>query len=111
MTNRHRGEVILTIGQERLVLRLTLQALAEIEAALGSEDLTGLGERFAKGRAGARDLIVLLGATARGGGSTLSDQAIAERIGAQDLPRAVEALGDLFALAFGADEAARPRKP
>ncbi len=61
MTNRHRGEVSLTLGAERFALRLSLQALAEIEAALGAGDLQGLSERFASGRIAARDLVALLG--------------------------------------------------
>ena len=43
MTNRHRGEVSLNLGAERFALRLSLQALAEIEAALGAGDLQGHG--------------------------------------------------------------------
>lgn len=111
MTNRHRGEVTLEIGGEMLPLRLTLQALAEIEAALGAGDLQGLGERFAQGRVGARDLVALIGAAARGGGSKLSDAAIAERMGAEELPGAIAALGELFALSFGGEDAARPPAP
>ncbi|MGL5447638.1 MAG: gene transfer agent family protein [Rhabdaerophilum sp.] len=111
MTNRHRGEVKLEIGGEVFTLRLTLQALAEIEAALGAGDLQGLGERFAQGRVGARDLVALIGAAARGGGSKLSDSAIAEKMGAEDLPGAVVALGELFALSFGAEDSTRPRTP
>lgn len=111
MTNRHRGEVKLEIGGEVFPLRLTLQALAEIEAALGAGDLQGLGERFAQGRVGARDLVALIGAAARGGGSKLPDAAIAETMGAEDLPVAVAALGELFALSFGAEDRAGPPKP
>jgi hypothetical protein len=111
MTNRHRGEVSLMLGKELFTLRLTLQALAEIEAALGAGDLQGLGERFAGGRIAARDLVVLLGAAIRGGGAKLADDEIASRIGAADLPRAVEALSELFALSFGGEAPARPRMP
>lgn len=111
MANRHRGEVGLAIGGEMFALRLTLQALAEIESALGAGDLQGLGERFAEGRAGARDLIALIGAAVRGGGSKLTDDAIARRMGAEELPGAVAALGELFALSFGADDSKRPPTP
>lgn len=111
MTNRYRGEVRLAIGGEIFALRLTLQALAEIEAALGAGDLQGLGERFAQGRAGARDLIALIGAAVRGGGAKLSDADIAGRMGADELPGAVAALGDLFALSFGTDDSKRPPAP
>ncbi|MCU0817893.1 MAG: gene transfer agent family protein [Beijerinckiaceae bacterium] len=111
MTNRHRGEVSLTLGTEHFALRLTLQALAEIEAALGAGDLQGLGERFAGGRIAARDLVALLGAAIRGGGARLADEEIASRISAADLPRAVEALSELFALSFEGEAPSRPRVP
>ncbi len=111
MTNRYRGEVSLTLGAERFALRLSLQALAEIEAALGAGDLQGLGARFASGRIAARDLVVLLGAAIRGGGAKLPDDEVASRIGAEDLPRAVEALSDLFAISFGGDAKPRPPTP
>jgi hypothetical protein len=111
MTNRHRGEVSLNLGAERYALRLSLQALAEIEAALGAADLQGLGERFAGGRIAARDLVALLGAAIRGGGANLPDAEIASRIGAEDLPRAVAALAELFALSFGGEVGERPPGP
>lgn len=110
MANTHRGEVSLVLGEEVLPLRLSLQALAEIESALGAGDLQGLGERFAQGRVGARDLVALIGAALRGGGSRLSNETIAERIGAEELPQAVAALGELFALSFGGRES-NPPKP
>jgi hypothetical protein len=111
MTNKRRGEVSLALGGEVLPLRLSLQALAEIESALGAGDLQGLGERFTQGRVGARDLVALIGAALRGGGSRLSNEAIAERIGAEDLPQAIAALGELFALSFGGGEGSNPPKP
>lgn len=111
ITNRHRGEVSLNLGAERFALRLSLQALAEIEAALGAGDLQGLGERFAGGRIAARDLVALLGAAIRGGGAKLADEEVASRISAEDLPRAVAALADLFAMSFGTKASERPPAP
>lgn len=107
--NQHRGDVSLVLGGTEFTLRLTLQALAEIESALGAGDLQGLGARFAEGRMAARDLVGLLGAAIRGGGKALPDEEIARLVSASDLPAVVEALGRLFALSFGT--APRPRKP
>ena len=101
MSNRHRGEVSLMLGEERYVLRLSLQALAEIEAAFGANDLQALGERLGKGRFSARDLTMLVGATIRAGGAVLSDADIATKITAADLPGVIGALGEVFALGFG----------
>ena len=47
MANIHRGEIAAVIDGEEKTLCLTLGALAELEARLGSGDLVGLGERFA----------------------------------------------------------------
>lgn len=84
-------------------MRLTLQALAEIEAAFGASDLQALGERLSGGKLAARDLVVLLGATMRGGGAQLADTAIAMKIDASDISRAVAALGEVFRIAFSGD--------
>lgn len=115
MSNLHRGEVSLPLGGERLVLRLTLQALAEIEAAFGVTDLQALGEKLGQGRIGARDLMILIGAAARGGGNSLDDASLGARISAAELPEVVAALGQLFALTFGEappkPAKSRPPKP
>ena len=110
MSNLHRAQISVTLGGERFALRLTLQALAEIEAAFEAPDLTALGARLAGGRLAAKDLVILFGALARGGGSTISDQTLASQIEAADLAPAIEALGRLFAISFGGDAAA-PRHP
>jgi hypothetical protein len=114
MTNRHRGEVSLVIGGERHVLRLTLQALAEIEAAFSAEDLQALGARLGGGRLKAGDIVAVLGAMLRGGGARLSDDDVGQMVGAADLPRIIVAIGEVFALAFGAAEGQatpNPRQP
>jgi hypothetical protein len=68
MSNRHRGEIEVALGDRRWTLCLTLGALAELEAAYGDEDLLSLAERFERGAIGARDAIRIIGAgTARGG--------------------------------------------
>jgi len=107
--NRHRGEVALALGDEMLTLRLTLAALAELETAFGTAGLGALGQRLAAGSPSAVDLIRLLGSAVRGGGQRLGDDAIANLIGAADLPAVAEALSDLFSLSFGAP--ANPRGP
>lgn len=68
--NPFAGEVALTLDAERHVLKLTLGALAELEAGLGADSLVALVERFESGRFTARDVIALLLAGLRGGGWT-----------------------------------------
>jgi len=62
------GEVALVIGGERRVLKLTLGALAELEAALETGTLVELVERFEGGAFSTRDVLALVVAGLRGGG-------------------------------------------
>lgn len=62
------GEVVVWLGAERRVAKLTLGALAELEAGLGADSLLALVERFEAGRFAARDVLALLVAGLRGGG-------------------------------------------
>jgi hypothetical protein len=68
MANPWAGEVALVIDGERRVLKLTLGALAELEAALGTDTLVALAERFEGGRFSSRDVLQLIVAGLRGGG-------------------------------------------
>lgn len=68
MGNPWRGEVELSVDGEVRVMRLTLAALAELEARLKSESLIDLIGRFESGSFRVRDLIGLLTAGLNGGG-------------------------------------------
>ena len=68
MSNPYAGEVTLVIDGQPHMLRLTLGALAELEAALGEDTLLALVERFEQGRFSARDVLALIVAGLRGGG-------------------------------------------
>ena len=95
MANRHRGEIEAEIGGARRTLVLTLGALAELEAAFGADDLTGLAERFGAGRLRARDLIRIIAAGLRGAGECVSDEEVARMVvpgGAGDYVRICIAL-------------------
>ena len=76
MANAARGEASIVIGGERRVLRLTLGALAELEAALGAGGLVGLAERFEGGGVSARDILLLIAAGLRGGGWEVGDEEV-----------------------------------
>ena len=77
MVNVRRGEVEAQINGKPYVLCLTLGALAELEAALQTNDLNGLAERFSQGRISARDLISIIGAGLRGAGNAVSNEELA----------------------------------
>ncbi len=76
--NPQRGEVELAADGERHVMRLTLGALAALEARLGAGGLTGLADRFEGGGFSADDIIALLTAGLRGGGSIISEEEVSE---------------------------------
>jgi len=92
--------ISIKINGEEKPLRLTLGALAEIEEALGG-DVDGLKARLSRPRIG--DLLIILNALLRGGGASLSLEALK----AADVDLAVAA--NAIAEAFRALEA--PGKP
>ncbi len=68
MANPWTGEVAVTLDGTRHVAKLTLGALAELEAVLETGSLIELVERFEAGRFSTRDVLALLVAGLRGGG-------------------------------------------
>lgn len=68
MANPWAGEVEVLLDGERRVAKLTLGALAELEAELGEASLLDLVRRFEAGAFSARDVLALLLAGLRGGG-------------------------------------------
>lgn len=70
------GEVELVIDGQARVLKLTLGALAELEAALDADSLVALVERFEGGRFSSRDVLALILAGLRGGGAVIDREAL-----------------------------------
>lgn len=68
MANPWAGEVALVVDGERRVAKLTLGALAELEAELNGGSLVELVERFETGGHTSRDVLALVVAGLRGGG-------------------------------------------
>ena len=68
MVNPYAGEVALTLDGQRHIAKLTLGALAELEAALQTGSLVELVERFESNRFSTRDVLALIVAGLRGGG-------------------------------------------
>jgi hypothetical protein len=100
MANPWAGEVALTLNGERHVAKLTLGALAELEAALEAGSLIDLVERFEAGRFSTRDVLALIVAGLRGGGwqGTASDLLAVEVAGGP--VAAARAAAELLARAF-----------
>lgn len=100
MENPWRGDVALTVDGERYVMRLTLGALAALEAELETESLVALVERFEGGGFSARDVLALLRAGLTGGGAA----DVAARLAAAEIEggpvNAARAAAELLARAF-----------
>lgn len=77
MVNVHRGEIEAELGGRVRKLRLTLGALAELEAACGEEDLLSLIARFEQGRMSATDCIAVLRAGLKGAGEDVDEAEVA----------------------------------
>jgi hypothetical protein len=74
MANPWRGEVELVVDGEARLMRLTLGALAEMEARLKSDSLVEMISRFESGGFRVRDLISLLTAGLNGGGWAVTEK-------------------------------------
>ncbi len=102
IANPWAGEVALVIDGQVCVCKLTLGALAELEASLGADTLVELVKRFETGAFSTRDVLALIVAGLRGGGwrGSASDLVSAEIEGG--IVRAAEAAAELLARAFAA---------
>jgi len=105
MANPYAGEVALVIDGERHVMRLTLGALAELEATLERGSLVDLVARFEEGAFSTRDVLALIVAGLRGGGwrGTAADLLSAEIEGGP--VAAARAAAEVLARAFALPEA------
>ncbi|WP_172295820.1 gene transfer agent family protein [Pseudoruegeria sp. HB172150] len=106
MANPWAGEVALVVDGKRHVLKLTLGALAELEATLLADTLVGMIERFEAGRFSTRDVLALVVAGLRGGGwrGAAADLLSAEIEGGP--VEAARVAGQLLARAFALPERA-----
>lgn len=104
MANPWSGEVVLVVDGQTRVARLTLGALAELEARLEAESLADLVARFEGGSLRARDVLLLVCAGLRGGGWTGDlPELLSAEIGGGPL-EAARVAARLLALAFRVPE-------
>ena len=105
MANPWTGEVAITLNGVPHAAKLTLGALAELEAELGTGTLVELVERFEAGRFSTRDVLMLIVAGLRGGGwgGTAGDLMTVE-VGGGPVG-AARAAAELLARAFTVPEA------
>ncbi len=103
--NPHAGEVVLVLDGQPHRLRLTLGALAELEAALAEDSVLAMVERFEQGRFSSRDVLALIVAGLRGGGwgGQAADLLTAEIAGG--FSQAARVAAQLLARAFAPPDA------
>ncbi len=113
IANRRRGEIAAEFDGKPYRLCLTLGALAELEAVYAADDLGALVERFSRGRLSALDIIRVIGAGLRGGGSAISDDEVGAMQSANGAAGFAATVAELLAATFGAAEHAEtpPKNP
>ncbi|MEO1734264.1 MAG: gene transfer agent family protein [Pseudomonadota bacterium] len=104
MANRWAGEVALVIDGQRRVLKLTLGALAELEEHLESGSLVELVQRFEKSAFSSKDVLALICAGLRGGGSDIAEASLLSADIEGGPMAAARAAAELLARAFTVPE-------
>lgn len=105
MTNPWRGEVTLVIDGQPQLMRLTLGALAGLEASLAEPSLVALVERFEQGRFSSADVLAVLKAGLLGGGAAFDPAKLDHADVAGGPMGAARAAAELIARAFVVPEA------
>lgn len=78
MVNNRRGEIAATLNDKDWILCLTLGALAGMEAAYETEDLSALIARFSTGKLKSQDIIRIVTAGLQGGGHDVAEDDVAD---------------------------------
>lgn len=105
MVNPQRGEVGLTIDGRERPMRLSLAALAALEARLEMASLLDLVERFETGSFRAMDLTLLIWAGLNGGGFEITAEEVAEAEIEGGALEAAKAAARLLQATFGSANA------
>lgn len=104
MTNRHRGEVEITLDGRCWSMVLTLGALAELEGAYAADNLDDLLARFTTGRLSANDIQRLLLAGLKGAGHDVDADQLARMRCPQGVVGMAQAVKHLLEATFAPQE-------
>jgi hypothetical protein len=110
VANRHRGEISAELDGRERTLVLTLGALAELEAALGVDDLVSLAARFEGGKLSARDVARIIGCGLRGAGEAVSDDDVAAMRAEGGAAGFARSAAELIRATFGGEGEERERE-
>lgn len=100
MANRRRGEITAEFDNKQYTLCLTLGALAELEDALGGEDILALLNRFEQGRLRSHEVIQIITAGLRGSGHDISESQVAQMTTAGSLAGFIKITANLLSATF-----------
>lgn len=100
MANPWSGEVAISVNGVERAMKLTLGALAELEARIAADSLVELITRFENGTYRSVDLLALITAALRGGGWQTSESEVAQAAFEGGLNRAASSAAKCLALAF-----------
>ena len=106
MANPWSGEVAISMGGTERTMKLTLGALAELEARIEAGSLVDLIERFESGSYRAADLLALITAALRGGGWPTCEAEVADASFDGGLSEAARLAARCLTLAFAPPESA-----
>jgi hypothetical protein len=101
MVNPWRGEVMLRADGRTHTLRLSLGALAALEAALEAEGLLDLADRIDRGGLRTREVIAILAAGFQGAGQPVDAAAVADMAIEGGAAEAMRVAIALMTAAFG----------
>ena len=104
MANMHRGEIEARLDGKTFRLCLTLNALAELEATFGADDMVALATRFESGQLSAADCQRIIGAGLRGAGYDICDEAVGAMKSDNGAAGFIDIVARLLRTTFGADE-------
>jgi hypothetical protein len=104
MSNPYRGEVSLTLNGQAHAMRLSLGALASMEAQMEADSLMALVERFESGAFKTVDLTVLLFAGLQGAGWDGCHDDLCNAQIEGGIVQAAKLAGQLLRITFGSPE-------
>lgn len=104
MANRHRGEISAVFDGDEHILCLTLGALAELESSFEAENLAGLLARFSSGNLAARDMLRIVTAGLRGGGTPVTEADVARMKADGGATGFAKIVSELLTVTFGVKE-------
>jgi hypothetical protein len=95
MTNPMKGEIQITLGEEKYTTRLTIDAIIKIESAL-DKGILSITQRLSEADIRVNELVVILTHALRGGGNNLKEKDVMKLVGEAGLVPCCQAVAELL---------------